>query len=70
MTPEEKEKFYRSEPIVITVEGSNTLTKNLIIFGQCLNKSHPYIYPVLESILNNNQQEFSKNFKNISKWSS
>ena len=59
------EKFYRSAPIGITVEGSNTLTKNLIIFGQGLNKSHPYIYPVLESILNNNQQEFSKNFKNI-----
>jgi acyl-CoA dehydrogenase len=26
------EKFYRSSPIGITVEGSNTLTKNLIIF--------------------------------------
>ena len=31
------EKFYRNAPIGITVEGSNTLTKNLIIFG-LLNK--------------------------------
>ena len=57
------EQFYRSAPIGITVEGSNTLTKNLIIFGQGLNKSHPYIFPVFESILENNE----KNLKNISK---
>ena len=37
------EKFYRSAPIGITVEGSNTLTRNLIIFGQGLNKSHPHL---------------------------
>ena len=59
------EKFYRSAPIGITVEGSNTLTRNLIIFGQGLNKSHPYIFPVFESILKNDKQEFGKNFKKI-----
>lgn len=59
------EKFYRSIPIGITVEGSNVLTRNLIIFGQGLNKSHPYIFPVLESILNNNEDNFNKEFKNI-----
>ena len=59
------EKFYRSAPIGITVEGSNTLTKNLIIFGQGLNKSHPYIYPVLESILENNEGKFKSSFKEI-----
>ena len=63
------EKFYRSSPIGITVEGSNTLTRNLIIFGQGLNKSHPYIYPVFESILNDDIQNFEKNFKNILKHS-
>ena len=46
------EKFYRGAPIGITVEGSNTLTKNLIIFGQGLNKSHPHIYNIYESIVN------------------
>ena len=37
------EKFYRAAPVGITVEGSNTLTNSLIIFGQGLNKSHPHI---------------------------
>jgi acyl-CoA dehydrogenase len=59
------EKFYRAAPIGITVEGSNTLTRSLIIFGQGLNKSHPFIYPILDSILNNNEKDFNKNFKNI-----
>ena len=63
------EKFYRSSPIGITVEGSNTLTRNLIIFGQGLNKSHPYIYPVFESIMNDDIKSFEKNFKNIVKHS-
>ena len=56
------EKFYKAAPIGITVEGSNTLTRSLIIFGQGLNKSHPYIYPILESILNNNVHDFKKHF--------
>ncbi len=59
------EKFYRSAPIGITVEGSNTLTRSLIIFGQGLNKSHPYIFPILDSILENNIDDFTKHFKNI-----
>ena len=59
------EKFYRAAPIGITVEGSNTLTKYLMIFGQGLNKSHPHIYPILENILENNEKDFHKNFKKI-----
>lgn len=56
------EAFYRSAPIGITVEGSNTLTRSLIIFGQGLNKSHPYIFPILESILKDDVKEFKTNF--------
>lgn len=59
------EKFYRSAPIGITVEGSNTLTRSLIIFGQGLNKSHPYIFPVLNDILNNDANSFKENFNEI-----
>lgn len=59
------EKFYRAAPIGITVEGSNTLTRSLIIFGQGLNKSHPYIFPVLNDILNDDIDNFNNNFKNI-----
>jgi acyl-CoA dehydrogenase len=43
---------YQAIPVGITVEGSNTLTKNLIIFGQGLMKSHPYLYNIVQSIQN------------------
>lgn len=56
------EKFYRSAPIGITVEGSNTLTRNLIIFGQGLNKSHPHIFNVLDGILADDIDKFKTNF--------
>ena len=59
------EKYYKSAPIGITVEGSNTLTRSLIIFGQGLNKSHPHIYPLLDSILTDDFDKFKKNFNNI-----
>jgi acyl-CoA dehydrogenase len=55
-------KFYNSSPVGITVEGSNTLTRGLIIFGQGLNKSHPYIFPIFQSIQDNNQDMFKDNF--------
>jgi len=50
--------LYHSVPIGITVEGSNTLTRSLIIFGQGLNKSHPYIYPIFEAIQKMDMDEF------------
>lgn len=56
------QKFYNSAPIGITVEGSNTLTRSLIIFGQGLNKSHPHIYNIFKSIQENNEKEFQKEF--------
>ena len=59
------EKYYRSAPVGITVEGSNTLTRSLIIFGQGLNKSHPHIFPILDSILNNDIQGFKSSFNSI-----
>lgn len=59
------EKFYRSAPVGITVEGSNTLTKNLITFGQGLNKSHPHIFDVYSSILNDDPASFKKHFNRL-----
>ena len=59
------EKFYRNVPIGITVEGSNTLTRTLMIFGQGLNKSHPYIFKVLNSILEDDKLAFKENFQEI-----
>jgi acyl-CoA dehydrogenase len=59
------EKFYQSAPIGITVEGSNTLTRSLIIFGQGLNKSHPYIGNIVESIQTNNLEDFQFYMKDM-----
>ena len=58
-------KFYNSSPVGITVEGSNTLTRGLIIFGQGLNKSHPYIFPIFQNIQDNNIDDFKKNFNEL-----
>lgn len=63
------EKFYKNVPVGITVEGSNVLTKNLIIFGQGLNKSHPHIYPLLKSVQNDDLDDFTNNFQAIVKHS-
>ena len=59
------EKFYKNVPIGVTVEGSNILTRNLIIFGQGLNKSHPHIANILQSITDNNIDKFNTHFAEI-----
>ena len=52
---------YNAIPIAITVEGSNTLTRSLIIFGQGLNRSHPYLLNIIKTIQDgNNIDEFHK----------
>ena len=56
---------YQLTPIPITVEGSNILTRSLIIYGQGLIKSHKYIYNIVESCENNNINEFKKNINNL-----
>jgi len=58
-------KFYNSSPIGITVEGSNILTRSLITFGQGLNKSHPYIYDIFNSIQSNDLDKFKSTFNNM-----
>ena len=59
------EKYYRGVPIGITVEGSNTITRSLIIFGQGLNKSHPFIFPVLDSILKDDLYQFKQSINSL-----
>lgn len=39
---------YCSIPILITVEGANILTRNLMIFGQGATRSHPYVLKEME----------------------
>lgn len=52
---------YIANPIGITVEGSNTLTRSMITFGQGLNRSHPYIDNLVTSIENNDIESFKAN---------
>lgn len=59
---------YTAIPIAITVEGSNTLTRSLIIFGQGLNRSHPYLLDTIKTIQDGNDLDgFNKNLINIIK---
>lgn len=60
-------KFYNASPVGITVEGSNTLTRGLIIFGQGLNKSHPFIFPIFQTIQDNDLVAFRQHFNSLLK---
>lgn len=56
---------YIATPVAITVEGSNTLTRSLIIFGQGLNRSHPHLLNIITSIENNDKKGFNEHFNKI-----
>ena len=56
---------YQAIPVGITVEGSNTLTKNLIIFGQGLMKSHPFLFNIVNSIQHDDLDMFKKNLNGM-----
>jgi len=58
---------YVATPVAITVEGSNTLTRSLIIFGQGLNRSHPHLLNIITNIETNDKETFHKNFIKIIK---
>lgn len=58
-------KYYQAAPVGITVEGSNTLTRSLIIFGQGLNKSHPHIANLVTALQTDNQDYFIKEFSDM-----
>jgi acyl-CoA dehydrogenase len=47
---------YMAQPIAITVEGANILTRCLMIFGQGLNRAHPNLIHILNSIEKGNDQ--------------
>jgi len=53
---------YMSLPIGITVEGSNILTRSLIIFGQGMIRCHKYAIKEMEAIQNNKVGDFDTVF--------
>lgn len=44
---------YKGMPVAITVEGSNPMTRNLLIFGQGLVRSHPHLMDHMMAAANN-----------------
>lgn len=48
---------YTAIPIAITVEGANTLTRSLIIFGQGLTRSHPHLLDIVKAIQKGDDME-------------
>ncbi|MBK2356978.1 acyl-CoA dehydrogenase [Francisella hispaniensis] len=59
---------YMATPIGITVEGANIMTRNLMIFGQGAMKCHPYIRNEIESLMNDDEKQFTDNFKSHFKY--
>ena len=41
-------------PVAITVEGANTLTRSLIVFGQGLNRAHPHMLDIVSGACRTN----------------
>ena len=55
---------YMGLPIAITVEGANILTRSMITFGQGLNRCHPNLLHIVDSIEKGDDVDgFSKHVK-------
>ena len=52
--------IYTATPIPITVEGANILTRTMIIFGQGVIRSHPYIYREIEALNKSDVKTFDR----------
>lgn len=50
--------FYTSAPMPITVEGSNTMTRGLIVFGQGAVRCHPNILPMMAALEADDKEAF------------
>lgn len=53
---------YITNPVAITVEGANILTRNLMIFGQGAVRCHPWVYEEMLSIVNPDPKAGLKQF--------
>ena len=57
---------YAAQPVGVTVEGANIMTRTLIIFGQGAIRCHPYALELIKGIDNNDLSQFDKGlFKHI-----
>jgi len=53
---------YVNNPIAITVEGANILTRTLMIFGQGAIRSHPWVLKEIEALGSKNVRAFDRAF--------
>jgi acyl-CoA dehydrogenase len=60
-------QIYYGIPMMITVEGANILTRNLIIFGQGAIRCHPYILKEMAAANDNNEKRALQQFDKVLK---
>ena len=53
---------YMGQPISITVEGANILTRTLMVFGQGAIRCHPYAFKEIESMASGDAEAFDQAF--------
>ena len=53
---------YSANPVAITVEGANIMTRNLMIFGQGAIRCHPFVLEELAAAENNDLAAFDRSF--------
>ena len=51
---------YLSTPIGITVEGSNTMTRSLLVFGQGMVRSHPHLLALMRAVRDDDADGFAR----------
>uniref|UniRef100_Q0HVE0 Acyl-coenzyme A dehydrogenase n=1 Tax=Shewanella sp. (strain MR-7) TaxID=60481 RepID=Q0HVE0_SHESR len=56
---------YMSNPISITVEGANILTRSLMIFGQGATRCHPYVLAEMEAAAMENERDALERFDSL-----
>lgn len=52
--------LYSAMPIPITVEGSNIITRSLMIYGQGVLRAHPYLYDEVQALQANDSVAFDR----------
>lgn len=57
--------LYRAQPVAITVEGANILTRNLIIFGQGAIRCHPYLLKEILSVDEADEEKGLQQFESV-----
>ncbi|WP_286342944.1 acyl-CoA dehydrogenase [Ferrimonas sp. YFM] len=56
---------YMAQPVSITVEGANILTRNLMIFGQGATRCHPYVLSEMEAVAMEDKDQALKVFDGL-----